>query len=80
MLAAACVGGLVPESGPHLVFLTLYAQGSIPFSILLANSSVQGGHAMLPMLAHFRRAFLGMKAVNFMVGFMAGAAALLAAF
>jgi hypothetical protein len=44
------------------------------------NSIVQDGHAMLSMLAHSRRAFLGVKAVNFMVGLMAGAAAPLGAF
>ena len=78
MLAAACVVGLIPESGPHLVFVTLYAQGALPFSVLLANSIVQDGHGMLPMLAHSRRAFLGVKAVNFLAGFLAGAVALMA--
>ncbi|MCU0248055.1 MAG: putative manganese transporter, partial [Bryobacter sp.] len=38
LLPLACVVGLIPESGPHLVFVTLYVQGAIPFGILLASS------------------------------------------
>jgi hypothetical protein len=76
LLVMACVIGLIPESGPHLVFVTLYAQHAIPFGVLLASSIVQDGHGMLPMLAHSRRAFLAVKAVNFAVGLGAGAAAM----
>ena len=66
----------MPESGPHLVFLTLYVQGSIPFSVLLASSIVQDGHGMLPMLAESRRAFVIVKAVNFTAGLLIGGAAM----
>jgi hypothetical protein len=76
VLLIACLVGIVPESGPHLVFVTLFAQGALPFSILLANSIVQDGHGMLPMLAHSRRAFLAVKAVNLLVGIAVGALAL----
>lgn len=68
MLLVACLVGLVPESGPHLVFLTLYTQGAVPFSVLLASSVVQGGHGMLPLLADSRRDFFRIKAINFTVG------------
>jgi len=78
LLLAACLLGLVPESGPHLIFVTLYAQGTIPLSILLASSIVQDGHGMLPMLAHSRKAFLGIKAVNLVAGLLVGGAALAA--
>ncbi len=50
VLVAAAVG-VVPESGPHLIFATLYAGGVLPFSVLLASSAVQDGHGMLPLLA-----------------------------
>jgi len=76
VLLVACLAGLIPESGPHLIFVTLYAQSTIPFSILLASSIVQDGHGMLPMLAHSRRAFLGIKAVNFAVGIFFGGMAM----
>ena len=39
-----------PLVGPHLIFVTLFAQGLVPFS-LLASSIVQDGHGMLPMLS-----------------------------
>ncbi len=76
LLAAACLVGLIPESGPHLIFVTMYAQGAVPFGVLLANSVVQDGHGMLPLLAHSRREFVKIKAVNFAAGMLAGAASL----
>jgi hypothetical protein len=76
VLLAACLVGLIPESGPHLVFVTLYAQGSVPLSVLLASSIVQDGHGMLPVLAHSRRAFLGIKLVNLVVGMLIGLTAM----
>jgi len=76
VLLIATLVGLIPESGPHLVFLTLYAQGVVPFSILMASSIVQDGHGMLPLLAHSRRDFLHVKAINFAVGLGVGALAL----
>jgi hypothetical protein len=76
MLVAACVVGLIPESGPHLIFVTLYAEGVIPLSTLLASSIVQDGHGMLPMLAHSRREFVLVKAVNFCAGLGFGAVGL----
>jgi hypothetical protein len=76
LLLMACVIGLIPESGPHLIFVTLYAQHAVPFGVLLASSIVQDGHGMLPMLAHSRRAFLAVKGVNFLLGLAVGAVAM----
>ncbi len=72
VLLIACLMGLIPQSGPHLVFVTLFAQGMIPFSILLASSIVQDGHGMLPLLAHSRRDFFRVKGINFAVGLAVG--------
>lgn len=72
VLLIACLVGLIPESGPHLLFVTLYAQGTIPLSILIASSIVQDGHGMLPMLAYSRRAFLGIKGINLVIGIVFG--------
>jgi len=72
VLLIACLVGIIPESGPHLIFVTLYAQGTIPFSILLASSIVQDGHGMLPMLAQSRRAFIFIKLINLVVGLVVG--------
>jgi hypothetical protein len=73
ILGLALLLGLIPESGPHLIFVTLFSQGAIPFSILAANSIVQDGHGMLPLLAESRRDFLLVKAVNLVVGLAVGA-------
>jgi len=72
VLLVACLVGLIPESGPHLIFLTLFAEGSIPLSIFLASSAVQDGHGMLPMLAESRQDFVKVKLINFAVGILLG--------
>ena len=72
VLFVACLVGLIPQSGPHLLFVTLYAEGMIPFSTLLASCVVQDGHGMIPLLAHSRRAFVAVKAVNFAIGIAIG--------
>ena len=76
VLLVACLVGLIPESGPHLIFVILYTQGSVPFSVLLASSIVQDGHGMLPVLAESRQAFVQIKAINFIVGALCGALAM----
>ncbi len=77
ILIIAILIGIIPESGPHLVFVTLFAQGSIPFAILLANSIVQDGHGMLPLLAESRTDFLKVKGINIIVGLITGITGLL---
>jgi hypothetical protein len=77
VLGIASLVGLIPESGPHLIFLTLFTKGAIPFGILLASSIVQDGHGMLPMLAHSRNLFVLVKAINLVIGFSVGATGLL---
>ena len=76
VLLIAVLIGIVPESGPHLVFVTLFAQGTIPFSILLASSIVQDGHGTLPLLAVSGRAFIWLKLVNIAFGLLLGLAGL----
>jgi hypothetical protein len=77
VLLIAIAVGVIPESGPHLVFVTLFAQGSIPFSILLASSIVQDGHGMLPLLAESQRSFLSVKIVNIIFALVIGTASML---
>ncbi len=76
MLVIACLVGMIPESGPHLIFVTLFAQGVAPLSVLLASSIVQDGHGMLPMLAHSTREFLLVRGISFTAGLGLGAAAM----
>ena len=80
LLVIACLVGLIPQSGPHMVFVTLFASGKIPGSILLASSIVQDGHGMLPLLAYSRRAFFTIKIIKLAIGMAAGSALLLAGF
>jgi len=77
ILLIAVLIGIIPESGPHLVFITLFVSGTIPFSILLANSIVQDGHGAIPLLAESRKSFLLMKLINVAVGLIVGGGMLL---
>ena len=52
LIILAALIGIVPESGPHLIFLTLFAQGLIPFSVLLVSTLSQDGHGLLPLLSY----------------------------
>ena len=76
MLLIACLVGIIPQSGPHILFVTLFAQGVLPFSILLGSSIVQDGHGMLPLLAFDRKDFLLVKAINLAVGLAVAAVAM----
>ena len=64
MILLAIAVGLIPESGPHLVFVTLFASGVIPFPVLLANSIVQDGHASLPLIADSKKSFFIAKGIK----------------
>ncbi len=77
-MITASVVGLIPESGPHYIFTTLYVKDLIPFSVLLANSIVQDGHGLLPLLSYSRRAFIGIKSINLIIGLVIGSAVMLA--
>ena len=76
MLLAVLIG-IIPESGPHLIFVVMFMNGTIPFSILLVSSIVQDGHGALPLLAQSRKNFLLMKALNMLVGLIVGVVCLL---
>ena len=69
--------GVIPESGPHLVFVTLFAQGILPFYVLLVNSIVQDGHSALPLLAESKMSFAKAKLINIATGLIIGFACLI---
>ena len=77
MMLLAVLIGFIPESGPHLIFVVMFMNGTIPFSILLVSSIVQDGHGALPLLAQSRKNFLLMKALNMLVGLIVGVVCLL---
>ncbi len=63
---------LLPESGPHLIFVMMFSQGIIPFSILLASSIVQDGHGMLPLLSYSIKDSVLIKLFNLVFGVIFG--------
>ena len=72
MILLAVLVGIIPESGPHLLFVTLFATGTVPFSVLLASSISQDGHSSLPLLAESKRSFLKAKIINILVAALFG--------
>lgn len=77
MILLATLIGMIPESGPHMIFVTLFAAGVIPFPVLLASSISQDGHASIPLLAESRKSFLWAKLINCGVAIIAGLAAMM---
>lgn len=72
LLLLAILIGIIPESGPHIIFLSLYISGAIPLSILLANSIVQDGHGALPLIAESKKTFFQVKFINMIVAAIVG--------
>jgi len=68
VLLVGILVAIIPESGPHLIFVMLFAKGLIPFSVLLASSIVQDGHGMLPLLAYTVKDSILIKSFNVLIG------------
>lgn len=64
--------GIIPESGPHLIFVMMFSKGLIPFSVLLASSIVQDGHGMIPLLSCSLKDSMKVKGINVIVGLSIG--------
>jgi len=71
-LIAAALVGLIPDSGPQVIFTMMFARGMIPFSALLTSSIVQDGHGLLPLLSYNIRDSILLKAINFAIGLAIG--------
>ena len=72
VLLIAGLLGVVPESGPHLIFVMMFADSLIPFSVLFVSSFVQDGHGMLPLLSASVRDSFRVKAFNLVFGLAIG--------
>jgi hypothetical protein len=72
VLILSALVGVVPESGPHLVFVMMFSQGLVPFSVLLTSSIVQDGHGMLPLLSYSVRDSVRVKSFNLVYGLLIG--------
>lgn len=74
VILLAAIIGLIPESGPHMIFITMFATGMVPFSVLFTSSIVQDGHTALPLLAESKKSFIKAKAINMAIGIIMGVA------
>jgi hypothetical protein len=72
LLLLGALIGIIPESGPHLIFVMLFAKGLIPFSVLFTSSVVQDGHGMLPMLSYSIKDSVRIKIFNLVFGLTTG--------
>ncbi len=72
VLLLSALLGIIPESGPHLIFVIMFSQGLIPFSVLFTSSFVQDGHGMLPLLSYTVKDSLLIKAFNLVFGLLVG--------
>lgn len=72
ILVIAGLWGLIPQSGPHIIFLTMFIEQTIPFSIFFTNMFVQNGHALLPLLAISVRDSITIKAIGLGFGVLIG--------
>ena len=77
MILLATLIGIIPESGPHMIFVTLYAAGVVPFPVLLASCISQDGHSSIPLLAESKKSFAWAKLINCIVALAAGFGAML---
>ena len=68
LLIIAAFMGLIPESGPHMIFVTMFACGLVPFSVLFTSAFVQDGHGMLPMLSYSVKDSVLIKIFNLVFG------------
>lgn len=76
MIILATLIGIIPESGPHMIFVTLYATGIVPLPVLLASSISQDGHSSLPLIAESRKSFFWAKLINCAVALIVGFASM----
>lgn len=72
MLLLASLVGLLPESGPHLIFFGLYLSDQLPMAVLFASSLIQDGHGLLPLLSESPRVFFRLKLVSLGIGLILG--------
>ena len=77
MIVIAVLTGLIPESGPHMVFVSMFASGILQFPVLLASCISQDGHACLPLIAENKKSWIRVKTLKSMLALAAGFGAML---
>ena len=56
--------GIIPGCGPQIIFVSLFAQGLVPFAALAANAVSQDGDALFPILAMDRPSAIWATFIN----------------
>lgn len=77
MVLLAALIGLIPQSGPHMIFVTMFASGLVPLPVLLASCVSQDGHAGLPLIAETKKSFFIAKGIKLAMALVIGYAAML---
>lgn len=72
VLLISVIIGIIPESGPHILFVVMFAKGWVPLSVLLASCIVQDGHGMLPLLSYSVKDVVRIKIINVIIGLSIG--------
>ncbi len=72
LIIGASLIGVIPISGPNLLILTMFTKGLVPPSVLIANSIVQDGHGLLPILSFSVKDAIKIKVINFFLGVFFG--------
>lgn len=77
MILLATAIGIIPQSGPHMIFITMFAAGIVPMPVLLASCVSQNGHACLPLIAESKKSFIKAKALNCALALIVGFSSML---
>lgn len=72
LIIIAALIGLIPQSGPHLIFAILATNGTIPFYILITNMISQQGHVSLPLLSHSKKSWIESKGICLGIAVLTG--------
>ena len=64
--------GIIPGCGPQIIFVSLYAQGMVPFSALVANAISQDGDALFPLIVMNKKSAFWASFINTIAGLFVG--------
>ncbi len=72
VLLIVALVSIIPEPGVLIVFVMMFCEGIIPFSILLTSCIIQDGHGMLPLLSYSIKDAILIKVIKLLIGLMCG--------
>lgn len=68
----AIIVGLIPGCGPQIILATLFIQGTIPFSTLMANAVCNDGDALFPLIAIDKKSAFEVTVYNLIPALLVG--------